>query len=649
MKRLAWIIVLIVVCVFGSISFIVQRDYGWNWDASQHFIRGQAYLRYLTGGTTSSAGVTPYQGRESYFENNPFDITWLTKVIGHPPTTDIILASVNQLFYKRLGLLQDMEAYHMYGVVITFLAALVVGIWSYQINGWIAAVISVTVFYGFPLLFSEQHFNFKDPAVMAYNTIFLYLFWLGITKRKSALLLLSAVAGGISLGTKFNILFLAPVLCLWLFWYAKGRMKPYINVTLIFIPVIMIAILYLTYPFLWHNFLPNMISLVDYYRQIGGNRCPFVPLSGFWLLKCSDWQTIRLFIVTIPAPTLLLSGIGSIAALASIGMFEMAPLLWLLVLSSIIVRVVIPINSLYGGSLRQVLEFIAPMSLLAGFAVGWLIRRYKHRTVIIACLVLAYIPLFFAMRELHPNENLYTNIIQRLFWKKDTEQFINGIVSYGNGYKPGIDWINSHAEKDAKVSLLTGLDSAIPKILLRPDINFGVRYWSGYDKKGEYLIELIESQGQTSQTFPYKYADNTLQPVYEKKVKGFPIVRVWKNDIDHVKPEFRSSTVSAIMNVGRSRDEAVLQLSAPVRLQTLLMTTADAACTHSLMNSYVLVSADGIGYRRMYETVQELNPSANFMLRYPFAGETGEFIKLFTYSTDSCDYTQVRYSVTGFK
>jgi len=646
MKRYSWVFVLVVACVFGLTSLILRNDYGWNWDQSQHFIRGQAYFRYLTGGRTESDAVRPYQGRQSIYEKNPFEITWLTKVIGHPPTTDIILAAVNQLFYKRLGLLGDTESYHAYGIVLTFITALIVGIWSFQISGLIAGMISVIAFYGLPLLWAEQHFNFKDPAILAYNTIFLYLFWLGVTKKKWLLLMLASIIGGISLGTKLNIIFLAPAVCLWLWWYTRGKFRT-VHLLYISIPVVMTAVLYLTYPFLWTQFIPHVKSLIDYYRQVGGSRCPYVPMTGLWFWNCLDLQTARLFLVTIPVPTLVLSGIGSIVALISVGKHKLAPYLWLLVLIGILLRVILPINSLYGGSLRQVLEFIGPMSLLAGLGAGWLMRRF-HRMITAILLFIVYVPVFVSMWKLHPNENLYSNIVQHIIWPMDTSQFVNGIVSYGNAYKQGIDWINDTVPQNAKVSLVTGLDSAVPASVFRPDIQYGLRFWSGYEMKGEYLIELVDTQSHQTQLFPYKYANTTLEPVYERNIEGFPIVRVWKNDAAHKKVGYRYVSEATILRTTVSADEALIQLPETKKLREVSI-GATGACRQAIVNAYFLVSPDGITYRRTYETVEEMNRLNTTQIIYPFAGDSAKYIKLFTYAPGDCDLSGVQFTVTVFR
>jgi len=366
-----------------------------------------------------------------------------------------------------------------------------------------------------------------------------------------------------------------------------------------------------------------------------------------WFTRCTDWQTVHLFLVQIPIPTILLAGIGSVAALATVGGYGFAPFLWFIYIATVILRVVLPINSLYGSALRQIMEIIGPLSLLAGFGAAWARRRLGSRAVVMVGIIVLYVPVFWTMTKLHPNENLYTNVLEDLFWKNTKQQLVNGVVSYGNAYKQGVDWINTHAESGASVSLVTGIGSAVPYTMFRPDLHYG-GFWSGYAQQGEYLLELTAEES-SAQFFPYLYASRILVPVYEKSVDGYPIVRVWKNDAGHVRPEFRVSGPVAIEKALWDKDEVVARLQHLTRLQSLSITPASSACQNSVMNAYVLVSPDGTTYRRLYETIRELAVSDSGIIRYPFSGEAAAFIKLFFYGSNDCDASLMHIEVTGFK
>lgn len=657
MKQKFWIIPAFVLLVFSLLSFLTVKDYGWNWDSFLHFTRGQAYYHYFSTGKLSNESSTPFNDRISLYETIPFDFGYASRgTFGHPPATDIILASINQFFYKKLGFIGDLETYHIYGIFLTSIAGLVILLWSYEICGWIGAFISLLVYWMFPLLFAEQHFNIKDPAIAAYNIIFLYCIWIGVTKNKYLFFLFSAIIGGLSMGTKFNILFLFPPLIIWFVWITKGNIIHWMRhqsfhflIALAIVPCIMFFIFYGAYVELWSHPLENIQSVILFYKNVGGTRCPFIPTTGLWFIRCSDWNTFRMFIVTVPIPSIILAIVGSVVALKSFSVQGMAPFLWFITVFMIIIRVILPITSLYGGTLRQIMEFIGPFALLSGFGAAWISKHYKKTYIVLTCILLCFVFVIYKMILLHPNENLYTNVLIDIFWRDQKQQFINGTVTYGNAYKQGTDWINMHAESGSMVAPVMSVGPSIPEFIFRQDISYSPKHWSSYEQRGEYLFELVDAGSHSTQFFPYKYVTNILQPVYEKMVEGYPIVRVWKNDQAHVRTEFLQPVYMTLNELLPEEDEIVLRLQTSKKLQSLQIITKDVVCRNQIMNSYILVSEDGKEYKRMYETIQEMNKTDELIIYYPFAGESAQFIKIFSYIPIKCDWLSNQYAVQVFQ
>src|SRR6266478_8397197 len=145
-KYFKYIPIFLVSLIFFIFSFITLSDYGINWDEPLHFNRGQAYLRfYLTGKKDyldipqypKLAGDSDYMGREgeqdlylnskissippnssyrrSYYQSDVFNYGYFIKNdgYGHPPTNDILAAVFNNIFYHKLGVLGDIESYHL--------------------------------------------------------------------------------------------------------------------------------------------------------------------------------------------------------------------------------------------------------------------------------------------------------------------------------------------------------------------------------------------------------------------------------------------------------------------------------------------------------------------------------------------------------
>jgi hypothetical protein len=118
--------------------------------------------------------------------------------------------------------------------------------------------------------------------------------------------------------------------------------------------------------------------------------------------------------------------------------------------------------------------------------------------------------------------------------------------SFGNAYFQGASWINRNVEKRAKLSLIQGTASNVPPLYLRKDIDYLVggnidsqeTYFSGIERKGEYLMELIFNDTGKDFYYAWEYVDKFLVPVYELKVDGVAILKIWKNDIEHTNANF---------------------------------------------------------------------------------------------------------------
>jgi hypothetical protein len=650
--------------IFLVISLLTLYDYGVNWDSVQHFVRGQIYYRYLTTGKKDFIGLQATGvSKRSFYETTALDFQWTEKMtIGHPPLTDILLAASNHLFYQTLGWTEDIQGYHLYIVLITFFMACIIAIWSYQLFGLFASAISVITLYTYPLLFAEQHFNQKDPAVASYFTACLYFVWLGITKKKIAPIGIAAIFAGLSLGTKFDILFAAPIVGIWLLFvfFQKVRsgnkklLTPQIMVALISIPVIAFLIFFVTYPALWSDPVHRVLSVINYYRDIGASRCFYPPFTGKWFLECGDFHTIQLYGTTLPVPTVFLSLIGAVWALKKAGEHRLAPLLWFIWLAITLGRATLPITSLYGGSLRQIMEFIPAAALLSGAGAYAIVKYIRWKSALVGiALFLLYIPVGIRLINLHPNENLYYNAFIGGVSGAVQYGFTVPVNTYGNGYKQAIDWINKNVPVGSTVYLVDGISSAVPPVLFRPDIQYKGGTPTLYAFDGSYLMELVEPGMDISAYHNTKYVHAFLIPVYEKKVDGVPIVSVWKNDALYADKlyDFTNEATVSPQDLPIVENEIVLDLGAEYRLKRLEMKTTNAVCETAINSAYVFLSQDRIFYSRMMNVTSDFLPAAKkygYEGAFIFTGQKERFIKLYSFSDYGCDLSTVKYSVITF-
>jgi len=343
------LIVFFIPILFLIFSLVTIDDYSVNWDAHTHYERGQAYLNFFLPLSCPRESFYPTHNLSYAFEIDNSDA-------GHPPLYGILAALSNKIFYQCLDWLNDLASYFLPIILFSFITILVVSLWSQQLYGTLAAVVAGLSLATYPLFWAESHNNPKDPMETAFFTLTLFGFYQGITKRSTGWILLSAVAAGFALGTKFNILFAGLIMGVWLLVYSFGLNSKYpitnlirhsafyirhflsnlphglIAALLLFVPI-MLGILYASWPFLWQDPLRNFSIIYQYYRQIGiGTR--YQPDEFF----IHGWNTYPLLwvIYTTPLVTLGLALIGIIRALVKMltndkNKLMILLLLWLIV------------------------------------------------------------------------------------------------------------------------------------------------------------------------------------------------------------------------------------------------------------------------------------------------------------------------------
>jgi len=568
--------------IFFLTGLFTLDNYGINWDESNHYTRGQAYLHYyLTGKKSyddlpgweqiaaknaSVAQVDPLYKQHRYSRfmvpSAPAEVFFANDA-GHPPLNGILAAGFNRFFYGKLGLLGDVESHHLFILLVsTGLVALVV-YWAYRVMGFWPAVVAGLALALHPMFLGESRFNIKDPVEATLFTLTLFLLWQAIMKRKPQeepkRLLLAGVAFGLALATKFNALFILPIFVAWHVlelvidpdWRRATAKALTWQVGLGYLGFVSIgvAMVYIFWPYLWNNTFAHLGSVIRFYTHLGtGQRynLEYLLPGGFNYYPLVD------VIYRTPLVTLALAAVGGIVTLFWFGKKAMAQkqekdgrlatyLLWLLMLVLPIARVILPNSSLYGAT-RQIMEHIPAMALLAGLGTFQLIRltlrvpgsttlRVNLSRLVVGVILVSYGVLIAAFLRLHPNENLMLNSLVgglRGAYAKNYPSWANTV---GNAYQKGIEWLNTNAEPNSRLALIYGLGSAIPPGRLRLDIDFSSRFYSGSLQEGEYLMDLLPLSDGYLAEYPQKF----LEPVYTYQVEGVPILTIWKNDQQHRK------------------------------------------------------------------------------------------------------------------
>lgn len=544
-------------------------QYGMNWDEPAHYLRGQAYLRYFLTGKKNYEDIPKLRihylrstkddtlppdikypddsvfRRSVYMydhEGEKFTFNYYQNELTHPPLNDTLAAFTNYIFYQKLGWIGDIEGYHIFTIFVSSVLVFLVFYWARKEYGTFAGIISGLSLVLFPLFLSESHFNIKDPVESSFYAATLFFFYLGITKNERKWLLWSGVAAGFALGTKLNIVFIVFILVPWLLSYTTYNVKKNIwpfsrqtTVSLISIPFIAVGILIASWPSMWKNPLSGLLQFVGWYKGIGYGTT-YQPPEYLTVLGINTYP-LQWVLYTTPLVILFFSLVG-IVYVVRYGTQEknktsLLFLWWFLVP---VVRVTLPHTGIYGGG-RQIMEYIPAMAILSGIGAQqialWLSGRILARRIAQPLLMLLFLPLLVKLISIHPNQNVYFNsLIGGLKGAKE-RNFPSWGTTLGSVYQQGTNWLNANAEQGAKITFIKGYMSNIPEFKLRDDLFLGSSYWSGEEKEGEYLIEVVDYYWEREIPEEKRAYIKTLVPVYEVKVDTVTILAIWKNDKEH--------------------------------------------------------------------------------------------------------------------
>lgn len=684
-------IILIVPFIYFILAVLTISDYGINWDEPFHFNRGQAYLHYFLTGeknylklpkAPSLKGSSDFMSREgeselylnsksssippdlsyrrSYFQSDVFNYEYFKENDGggHPPANDILAAFFNFIFYQKLGVLGDIEAYHLFEITVATLLILGVTYFTYYHFGILAAFVAGFSLAAYPLFFAESHFNIKDPVETAFFGLTVIIFYFAIIKANWKLVLISAIFAGLALGTKFNALFLPFILITWLIIYFLNNKKVLLKQKILLFsilsyPFISIAIFISLWPYLWQNTVQNLLPVIQFYKESGT-----LSIDGLINFKYFGFNLFPAFWIatTTPLTILLFSLLGLIFATKN--MFKTKQFIFLLLLLWFLVpilRVTIPGAAIHGG-VRHIMEFIPAMAILSGIGVYWVYRFLKKQILKFLFIVLLIVMFMFTLLELiklHPNENIYFNqLVGGLKGAKEKNIPFWG-YNYGNVYFQGVEWLNKNAVQNAKLALPIVNMVNVPRIKLRPDIDFSNAYFSGSSKQGEYVMEMSNNWNPRS-WYAYAYLDEFLNPVYEVKVDGVTILKIWKNSEQYLREEFKKTEQEYIVKNFNVVDSILnIDLGQKILLTKLKISHSSQDC-QTQKGGYIRLSVDGQSWEQRSETIDYPQIPIQWMkwdeknFTYFFSAKETRFIFLDTQMEDSCLLQNLKIRIYGF-
>lgn len=591
----------ILICfIFLFVGIFQLKDYGINEDSPFHFLRGQAYLHLLTtgenqfdqprltspvlfipdqristykysswesnvapirtiannnGNSTIQERFSRYQaikGRQSFFKHNAWGPeSYVTP--GHPPLSDVFEALSNKLFYEKLGVLNDVEAYHVYVLFTAILAGLALYYFTYKIAGLTAGLFALLSLLLYPHYFAESHFNIKDIPELCFFAITVISFYFWVTTCKLDWFITGLIAFIIAVGTKLNVLFVPIIVIPWLISIRRDEIvkkwftKKLIVYGLLFLGI-SLTLFILLWPALWESPIRGMLAVVHAYIGEGNVDLRVQIKNPFMLPFGVNVEPLLLLFSQTPPITLLCGLIGLVSLFSKRVRQQLSHNAGLLVLFWFLVpllRVLRPGAETF-SSMRTYVEFLPAFAFFCGLGADHIVKfvsRYvSKKKALIGTFTLYVIFLLAILIRFHPNENMYFNMFVGGPGGAEKKQLYTWRTTYNNPYRQALNWLNTHADKNAKLAYLDGTMQAMPSIWIRRDISFG-SHFSGFNRAGEYIVTMVYPQPPS--VFAALYMQTFLDPVYEIKQNGVVLARVYKNDTDHVKRNLREfSTIS---------------------------------------------------------------------------------------------------------
>lgn len=635
--NLKFLVIFSVPIAFLIVGIVTLPHYGISWDESFHFQRGQAYLHYFLTGEKDFTKVPGYpklrgdsdfmgrlgeqdiyvkaekgkeapdsQIRRSYYQSDVFTFSFLVSGFdgGHPPVSDILASFFNYIFYQRFGLLGDIEAYHLFEIVVSSLIILGVGIFVFYNFGFFPAVIASFSLSFYPLFFAESHFNIKDPPQAAFFGLSIVTFFFGIIYKDWKFIVLSALFTGLAAGTKFNALSIPLIVLSWLFYrflYNPPRLNKQIILGLLTFPIIVLVIFFSSWPFLWQSPVENILKVINYYRGIG---IGVQPDMGDYIFAGFNTYPIIWIIYTTPLPILILGIIGILHLIYLMtARKDDVALLILLWFSIPIIRVSLPNANIYGG-VRQIMEFIPALATVCGVGVYSLLNHSlfsRWKMFISLPILLSFVFVGKELAEIHPNENVYFNQLAGGLQGAVQKQIPSWGNTYGNIYFQGIQWINENAEEGAKLGLPINNMVNVPRSKLRPDIYFSNGYPSGPERQGEYVMEMSHDW-EPKKWYGFQYYDKSLTPIHEVKVDNVPILKIWKNDAKDLRPGFSDETEYEAVKTSANGNTLMIDLGKEISLTKLYIKHSSQECKRQ-EGGYIRLSLDGNIWVQEPETI----------------------------------------------
>lgn len=637
---------------FFIVGIFTLSNYGLNWDEPTHFRRGQALLHFLKTGEKTYEDLDVKNRSEWQYDGQNGVYYLDKKEASHPTLNDIFAAFTNRILYQKLGWMGDLQAYHLFELFVSSLLVFLVYYIATSNYGRFAGIVSTLSLVLYPLFLGESRFNIKDPVEASFFSFSVFFIFLALNRLKYIYFIFAGVFLAFAAGTKFNAFFIPFIFLPYILirFYPQVRrlglgafkkIPPKFYLFSLLSVFISVSIYLYFNPMLWSDPIGKFLNeQIGYYKDIGTDKI-YHPT---YLYRRFNLYPPFFISISTPLVILFLSVVGIGRAVKKTfkekEKISLLILLWFLIP---IIRVMVPGSSIYGG-VRQIMEYVPAMALLAGLGASGIVNRFKlvPKIVFQFIIILLFIPLLVKLINLHPNENVFMNSLIGGLKGAVSKQIPGAGVTLGNPYLQGILWLNENAEENATYKAPVGLNSNFPHMFAREDLKLAQQF-SGMSKKGEYMMD-IYYVGFPLPGYKIEYLETFLKPLYVYEAEGVPLLKLWKNDVEHTKEGYVNEKVEKNIKIsgGGETGSIKITLQEPSYITRVEINHGNYDCTIKKKAGIMSYSLDDINYTNTSNGLADdqgyyasTRQSDNFFV-YFFSAPAAKYIQITPSDPNSC-------------
>ncbi len=462
----------------------VISQYGVTWDEPLHRNWGKLFVYYWKTGNRQALELMPGNG------------------VNYGPLFFTLNYLLSEWVYSHEWM-RFVAANHLLTLITASCAVGLVFVLGRMIGGTRTGLIAAVALALFPQFLAHAQYNPKDIPLMTTVVLTSTVFYAGLRKGCSSLLLLSAFLMGMSIAAKVNALLMAPVYgCVYLLWLtADQASRPLRSVAqqlrLLLGAVFLLCVgTLLFWPSAWGDPL-LIVRAVSFF--VG-----HVFWSGKVLYFGTEYGGAALPWHYIPfeffgaAPAVFLGGfiIGACVAVRSIfgKVLPIGHIFLILWITFPIAYSVLPGVVRYDG-IRQFFFVLPAACVLVAVGIGWVFDALQRRfqfawliPIISLCLV---VDLVHEIAILHPLEGSYRNEVIRVIYPSHMDRVLQ-IEYWGATYKQGMEWLIEHADPNPIICVPTA-GVLVDWYPWRSDFTFDcskdsqyVMFFTRYSEAGEF-------------------------------------------------------------------------------------------------------------------------------------------------------------------